>query len=124
MCRSCAPSSAPQRRWRDGGDRDDSTRAGPHDFTRRTFVKGSGALAAGFSRLGRPRLQAFAAGEKRTVAIWPKPPVDQVDSFLEITTDGKVIGKVGKGTGSMGLITSIQQLFAEELDVPMSTASR
>jgi nicotinate dehydrogenase subunit B len=90
-------------------------------FTRRTFVKGSGALAAGFSVSGVFSLQAFAAGEKRTIAIWPKPPVDQVDSFLEITTDGKVIGKVGKGTGSMGLITSIQQLFAEELDVPMSS---
>ena len=88
-------------------------------FTRRTFVKGSGAVVVGFSLSGGVPALASAKAGKAAVGVWPKPPVDQVDSFLEITGDGKIIGKVGKGTGSMGLITSIQQLFAEELDVPM-----
>jgi CO/xanthine dehydrogenase Mo-binding subunit len=88
-------------------------------FTRRTFVKGSGSLIIGFSLLGTTPMTALGAPEGEAVGVWPKPDVNQVDSFLEILSDGRVVGKVGKGTGSMGLITSIQQLFAEELDVPM-----
>jgi nicotinate dehydrogenase subunit B len=88
-------------------------------FTRRTFVKGTGAVVVGFSLAGGVPAVASAKTGKAAVGVWPKPPVDQVDSFLEILGDGKIVAKVGKGTGSMGLITSIQQLFAEELDVPM-----
>jgi CO/xanthine dehydrogenase Mo-binding subunit len=91
-------------------------------FSRRTFVKGTGALVVGFSLSGATTGEALAnAGKAGIAPSWPQPSLTAVDSFLEILSDGRIIGKVGKGTGSMGVTTAIQQLFAEELDVPMSS---
>jgi len=92
-------------------------------ISRRTFVKGSGSLVVGFSLAGALSSEALAKGAKTGKAAatsWPKPNVNAVDSFLEIRGDNSIIAKVGKGTGGMGLLVSIQQLFADELDVPMS----
>jgi len=88
--------------------------------SRRTFVRGGGAMVVGFSLAGTVAGQALARSSAGTPAAWPKPNVNLVDSFLEIRADNSIVAKVGKGTGGMGLLVSIQQLFADELDVPMN----
>ena len=94
-------------------------------ITRRAFVKGSGSLVVGFSLAGT--LVGEAAGATGTAAgvaarqTWPIPPINQVDSFLEILADGTVIAKFGKGMASQGTTTGILQMYADELDVPFSS---
>ncbi len=91
-------------------------------FSRRGFVKGSGSLIVGLSLAGGIAGESLAsAGAVAAAGPWPQPPTDMVDTFLEIRADGSVLAKVGKGTAAQGLLTSIQQLYAEELDVPMSS---
>jgi CO/xanthine dehydrogenase Mo-binding subunit len=88
-------------------------------FTRRTFVKGSGAIVVGFTLFGGTAVEEAVGAA--TVGQWPQPSLTAVDTYLEVHADGTVLAKVGKGTGSMGLTTAIRQLFAEELDVPLDS---
>ena len=84
-------------------------------FSRRDFLKGSGALVVTFS-LAHPLAQA---AEKRKSA--PKTvALDQVDGFVAIDSRGRVTvysGKVDLGTG---IFTALTQIAAEELYVPMA----
>jgi CO/xanthine dehydrogenase Mo-binding subunit len=89
-------------------------------FSRKSFVKGSGSLVVGFSMAGAFATQASGqavAGQR----VWPRPPVNQVDSWLEILADNTVVAKFGKGTAHQGTSTGVLQMYAEELDVPMSS---
>ena len=87
-------------------------------FSRRAFLKGSGALIVGFSvagaaaRLGLTPEEAFAqaAPDRRT----------QLDSWIAIAADGSVIAYTGKCELGQGLFTSQIQLVAEELSVPVN----
>jgi CO/xanthine dehydrogenase Mo-binding subunit len=83
-------------------------------FSRRDFLKGSGALVVTFS-LAHPLAQAAEKGKSapKTVAL------DQVDGFVAIDSRGRVTvysGKVDLGTG---IFTALTQIAAEELYVPM-----
>jgi CO/xanthine dehydrogenase Mo-binding subunit len=85
-------------------------------FSRRSFIKGSGSLVVGFSMAGA--LSAPALGQAApTPGFWPRPPVNQVDSWLEILADNTVIAKFGKGTAHQGTSTGVLQMYADELDV-------
>jgi CO/xanthine dehydrogenase Mo-binding subunit len=82
-------------------------------FTRRDFLKTSGALVVTFS-LAHPLAEAAekAKAPAKTVAL------DQVDGFLAIDAKGNVTvysGKVDLGTG---VRTALAQIAAEELSVP------
>ncbi|HEY4135494.1 MAG TPA: molybdopterin cofactor-binding domain-containing protein [Alphaproteobacteria bacterium] len=84
--------------------------------SRRDILKGSGALVVAFSL--NPPLEALA---QDTSAMPPKSvALDQVDTFLAIDDNGKVVvysGKVDLGTGvRMGMT----QIVADELDVPLA----
>ncbi|CAB4701703.1 MAG: molybdopterin-dependent oxidoreductase [Actinobacteria bacterium] len=92
-------------------------------FSRRRFIEGTGSIVVGFSLAGAVAGEAAAKGADVAQNVWPKPSVTAVDSFLEIKSDNTVVAKFGKGTGAQGLITSIRQLYAEELDVPLSSVS-
>jgi CO/xanthine dehydrogenase Mo-binding subunit len=85
-------------------------------FSRRAFLKSSGALVVAFSsasvaeRFGMApalRAQAPAAGER-------------LDSWLAIAADGHVTAYTGKCELGQGLFTAQAQLVAEELSVPVS----
>lgn len=85
-----------------------STRAG---FSRRRFLKGSGALVIGFSFSGALS-QALAAGE-----IFPTPNNAKLDSWLAIGADGNAVVFTGKVDVGMGVATAISQIVGEELDL-------
>ena len=82
-------------------------------ISRRDVLLGSGALVVSFSIAG--------ALEEVTAQTATKPiALTEVDSFLAIDKSGKVTvysGKVDLGTG---IYTALQQIVADELDVPMS----
>ncbi len=86
------------------------------EFSRKTFVKGGGALIVGFSLLG-----ASAAG-RANGANTPNLPPDatQVDSWLSINTDNTVSIYPGKQEFGQGTWTGYRQLVAEELDLPVT----
>jgi CO/xanthine dehydrogenase Mo-binding subunit len=96
-------------------------------ISRRTFVKGGGSLVVGFSLGGAVLDQALAsaanAGATGAPNVWPRPPLDQVDSFLEIRADNTILAKFGKGTAAQGTSTGILMMYADELDVPLSSIS-
>ena len=82
--------------------------------TRRDFLKGTGALIVSFSLAG-PLAEASA----QTVTAAKPVALDEVDSFLTLASTGRVTvytGKVDLGTGTR---TSLRQIVAEELDVPL-----
>lgn len=83
----------------------------PASHSRRTFLKGSGALVVGFSLFG-----LFGGGADPAQAA--KKSQGPLDSWLAIAEDGTVTvfcGKVDLGTG---VKTAMGQIAAEELDVP------
>ena len=82
-------------------------------ISRRDALRGSGALVVSFSLAGSLD-QAMAQATSKPVVL------TEVDSFLAIDKTGRVTiysGKVDLGTG---VYTALQQIVADELDVPMS----
>jgi nicotinate dehydrogenase subunit B len=95
-------------------------------ISRRTFVRGGGSLVVGFSLGGALAGTALSRGAKGSVtapSTWPRPPLNQVDSFLEIRADNSVLAKFGKGTAAQGTSTGVLMMYADELDVPLSSIS-
>jgi CO/xanthine dehydrogenase Mo-binding subunit len=84
-------------------------------LTRSKFVKGSGALVAGFSLMGA------GVGAKAAKAAGTTPDPTLPSSWLEIRPDNTITLKTGKaemGQGSAS--TAYAQITAEELNVPYS----
>lgn len=90
-------------------------------LTRREFLQSGTALfvslaAPGCATLVDERTAATAA--MPTGTTWPlKIDPAQVDSWIRIEADGRVIAAVGKIEAGMGLSTAFTQIVAEELDV-------
>jgi CO/xanthine dehydrogenase Mo-binding subunit len=85
-------------------------------FSRRDFLKGSGALIVAFSA-------GSVAGKLApsvTSAQASPVPGDQLDSWIAIGSDGHVTAYTGKCELGHGLYTAQMQLIAEEVGVPMS----
>jgi CO/xanthine dehydrogenase Mo-binding subunit len=86
-------------------------------FSRRQFLKGSGALIVGFS-------MASVAGplalETPAEAQGQQPDSrTQLDSWIAIAADGSIVAYTGKCELGQGLTTVQTQLVAEELSVPI-----
>ena len=86
-------------------------------FSRRDFLKTSGALVVSFSAAAISELAGFAQGpfDTRASHIDPK----QLDSWIAIAADGKVTAYTGKCEFGQGMQTAQTQLVAEELSVPV-----
>jgi CO/xanthine dehydrogenase Mo-binding subunit len=84
-------------------------------FSRRSFLKGSGALVVAFSSAGvvETLSQAFAQGINGTGSA-------QLDSWIAIGRDGIVTAYTGKCEFGQGLYTAQLQLVAEEVCVPLN----
>lgn len=85
--------------------------------SRRSFLKGSGALIIGFSMAGvagRLGLETAAAAQGQQ-----PDPRQQLDSWIAIAADGSVLAYTGKCELGQGLFTVQTQLIAEELSVPI-----
>jgi len=91
---------------------------GKAGFSRRDFVRGSGALVVSFGGarlaggLGVMPDAAFAQATRTTDG--------QLDSWLAIGTDGRVTAYTGKCELGQGLFTAQTQLVAEELSIQIS----
>src|SRR2546427_5661001 len=82
------------------------------EFSRRTFLKGGGAVIVAF---GLPfELSAQSVPPARSVTPLP---ADQIDSWLAIGQDGRVTLYCGKVELGTGVETALSQIVAEELDV-------
>jgi CO/xanthine dehydrogenase Mo-binding subunit len=90
-------------------------------FSRRTFIKGTGALIVSFSMGGVLRTleaQQTRAGAFGENPAADSPPAGEVDSWLAIGSDGIVTAYTGKEELGQGMSTAQTQLVAEELCVP------
>jgi CO/xanthine dehydrogenase Mo-binding subunit len=86
------------------------------EFSRKSFVKGSGALVVGFSLAG-----AGLAG-KASADIVPSPstylpPTNQVDSWLAVHPDNTVSFRTSQIEAGQGVTTGFLMIVAEELDL-------
>jgi len=81
-------------------------------FSRRDFLKSSGALIVGFSMAGQPGTAQFGG------PVAGSPPLNQLDSWVAIAADGSVTAYSGKEELGQGISTAQTQLVAEELCVP------
>jgi nicotinate dehydrogenase subunit B len=86
-------------------------------FSRRNFLKSSGALIVGFT-VGGAVKTAQAQGLSRGMA--GAPPPNQVDSWIAIAADGSITAYTGKEELGQGISLAQWQLVAEELSVPMN----
>jgi CO/xanthine dehydrogenase Mo-binding subunit len=81
-------------------------------LSRRDFIRAGGALVVGFSLAGAAAGQQVAAAEK---AIGKTLDPNEVDGFLAISADGRVMVYCGKVDLGQGLRIAIRQMVAEEL---------
>jgi CO/xanthine dehydrogenase Mo-binding subunit len=89
------------------------------EFSRKSFVKGGGALVVGFG------LGASALGGKAAAAVTPSPstyapPVNQVDSWLAVHPDNTVSFRTSQIEAGQGVTTGFLMIVAEELDLAPS----
>ena len=87
------------------------------EFSRRSFLKRGGALVVGFSVAGSAL--AGKAGAAASPAGY-LPDVTQVDSWLSIGADGVASLRTSQVEVGNGVTTGLLQVFAEELNLPMS----
>ncbi|MEO8098081.1 MAG: molybdopterin cofactor-binding domain-containing protein [Acidobacteriota bacterium] len=78
-------------------------------FSRRDFLKTSGALIVGFSAAS----DAFGQG-----AVAGSPPMNQLDSWIAVAADNSITAYSGKEELGQGISIAQAQLVAEELSVP------
>ena len=88
----------------------------PFEFTRRQFLKGTGALVVGFN-LFSPARQVWAQ-----FATLPSGDIDpqSLDSWIAISPEGNVTFYTSKVEIGTGTLTALAQIVAEELDVPLT----
>ena len=94
----------------------------PVILDRRRVLAGGGALIVSFSLTG-----AFAQDQAAPAAApAPKPPgslatTPYLDSWIRIDADGSITAFTGKAELGQGFKTALQQIAAEELDVPFAS---
>jgi nicotinate dehydrogenase subunit B len=90
------------------------------EFSRKSFIKGTGALVVGFSLTGAGLAgKARAAGED-PFASSGSPDLGQVDSWLTIHPDNTVSLRTGLHEVGGGSSTAMLMIAAEELDVDLT----
>lgn len=89
------------------------------EFSRRSFVKGGGALVVGFSVAGA----GLAARSQAAAESFPLVDPGQLDSWLQIDGAGKVTAFSGRVDQGQGKETAYAQTIAEELDVPFDAVT-
>src|SRR5579871_4875026 len=86
-------------------------------FSRKDFLKGSGALIVGFSMAGSALASSASAAPAPSGYL---PDVTQVDSWLSIGADGVATLRTSQVEVGNGVTTGLLQVFGEELNLPMS----
>ena len=78
-------------------------------YSRRRFLKTSGALVVSFRLRNLPELRAQGG------PVQGAPPMNQLDSWIAIDADGLVTAYSGKEELGQGISVAQAQLVAEEL---------
>jgi CO/xanthine dehydrogenase Mo-binding subunit len=89
------------------------------DFSRRDFLKGSGALIVSFSAASIADTFGLTPGSVSAQGL-NGPGSAELDSWIAIAADGHVTAYTGKCELGHGLYTAQTQLIAEELSVPFN----
>ena len=92
------------------------------EFSRKSFVKGGGALIVGFSIAGSAlagKASAAFPAAPATPAGY-NPDLNQVDSWITIGADETITLKTSQIETGNGITTGFLQVLAEELDADMS----
>ena len=97
---------------RSGITQDASAALRREGFSRRDFLKTSGALIVGFSIAPQPGTAQFGG------PVAGSPPLNRLDSWVAIAADGSVTAYSGKEELGQGISVAQAQLVAEELCVP------
>jgi nicotinate dehydrogenase subunit B len=97
------------------------TALGNAGFSRRRFLKGSGALIVSFSAQGA--LDTLGQAGSAAAQGLNGAGSGQLDSWIAIAADGKVTAYTGKCELGHGLYTAQTQLIAEELSVPFNSVT-
>src|SRR5690349_1703350 len=88
--------------------------------SRRTFLKGTGALIVSVSVV--TSLPAAAGAAPLRQEQHPgSPPPDQLDSWIKVQGDGTIKAFTGKVEVGQGVQVGLSQIIAEELDVPLGS---
>ncbi len=87
-------------------------------FSRRRFLKGSGALIVGFGAVGLADTLGLAPGLGSAQTAQDRRA--RLDSWIAIAANGAVTAYTGKCELGQGLFTAQAQLVAEELSVPLA----
>ena len=87
------------------------------EFSRKSFVKGGGALIVSFSLAGSLLAGTAQAANTPNVA----PVSTQVDSWLAILADGSVLMFPPKMEFGQGTYTGFRQIVADEMYVPVES---
>jgi CO/xanthine dehydrogenase Mo-binding subunit len=82
------------------------------ELSRKNFLKGGGAMIVGFSVLGAGVSAKVAKGAYN-------PDLAQVDSWLTVNADGRVLLKTSHIEPGNGITTGLLMIAAEELDIGM-----
>ena len=88
---------------------------GASGLSRRSFLRGSGAMVVAFAAARHAGLETFVAAQGINGRSAPA-----LDAWIAITADSRVLAYTGKCELGQGLYTAQVQLVAEELDVPLS----
>ncbi len=89
------------------------------EFSRRSFVKGGGAMVVGFSLAGAGLAGKASAAAAPSPAGY-NPPLTQLDSWIRINADNTVNLMTSQGDPGNGISTGFLMVAAEELDVDLS----
>ena len=88
------------------------------EFSRRSFIKGGGALVVGFSLAGSGLAGKASAAIPTPAGYLPDP--NQVDSWLTIGADNTATLKTSQIETGNGIMTGFLMVAAEELDMDLS----
>ncbi len=88
------------------------------EFSRKSFLRGGGALIVGFSLVGAGVGGKASAAAPTSAGYLPDQA--SVDSFLVVNGDNTVTVTFGSPDWGHGIYTGVSMMVAEELDVEMS----
>ena len=88
------------------------------EFSRKSFVKGGGALIVGLALAGSPFAGKARAATPTSAGYLPD--INQVDSWLSVNADNTVTLKTSQIETGNGISTGFLEVLAEELGMDMS----
>ncbi len=90
-----------------------------NELSRKTFLKGGGALVVGFGLLGTPAVAGAASDPNQFTSYGPADSA-AIDSWIVINADNSAAVKLGKVELGQGSMTGLLMIAAEELNLDIS----